>query len=205
MTSKKDESMKMLEESRSQMMKEIDQYLNSFYKRRDLIKQALKEKIQLRKHKIGVARQIVTTNIRFLASIPFIYGLIIPAIILHVFLEVYHRICFPLYGVKPLRTRDYFVFDRHHLSYLNWFEKLNCIYCSYFNCLIAYAREISSLTELYWCPIKHARRVFGTHEQYHLFVDYLDAKAYRKKIDQLQHIAKKGGIKKPDKSNTSTK
>jgi hypothetical protein len=198
--SKKDEGMKKLEELRIQFPEEIDKYLENFYKRRNLIKEAFKQKLQLRKTKIGVLKQLFTTNIRFVISIPFIYSMIIPALIFHLSLEFYHRICFPLYGVKPLKTRKYFVFDRHHLSYLNWLEKFNCIYCSYFNCLVAYAREIGALTELYWCPIKHARRVFGTHDQYHLFVDYLEGEKYRKKITRLQTIAKKGGLKKPKKN-----
>ena len=141
--SKKIESMKKLEELRIQFPDEIDKYITNFYKKRDLIAEAVKQKIQLRKDKIGVLKQLFTTNIRFLISMPFIYSMIIPALIFHLSLEIYHRICFPLYGAKPLKTRKYFVFDRHHLSYLNWLEKFNCIYCSYFNCLISYRHGVA--------------------------------------------------------------
>ena len=59
-------------------------------------------------------------------------------------------------------------------------EKLNCAYCSYANCLIAYVREIAARTEQYWCPIKHARRVIGSHPRYLKFDDYGDAEGFRK-------------------------
>jgi hypothetical protein len=30
-------------------------------------------------------------------------------------------------------------------------------------------REVASRTEIYWCPIKHARRVLGPHPHYQGF------------------------------------
>lgn len=186
--SKKDEGMKKIEELGIQFSKEVDQQLENFYKQKNFIQEALKKKLQLRKFKETFARQLIHANIRFIISMPFIYAMIIPAVILHIFLEIYHRICFPLYGVKTLKAGKYFVFDRHHLSYLNWFEKMNCIFCSYFNCLIAYTREITALTELYWCPIKHARRIFGSHDKYHYFSEYLEGDEYRKLAKSIQSI-----------------
>jgi hypothetical protein len=85
-----------------------------------------------------------------------------------------------------VRRSDYLVFDRHHLSYLNGLEKLNCAYCSYANGLLAYAREIAGRTELHWCPIKHARRVLGAHGTYHEFDDYGDAEAYQWRLRAME-------------------
>ncbi|MFZ5692102.1 MAG: hypothetical protein ACOY5F_12690 [Pseudomonadota bacterium] len=85
-----------------------------------------------------------------------------------------------------MRRADYFVFDRHHLAYLNALEKLNCAYWPYANCLIAYVREIAARTEQYWCPIKHARRVIGTHARYAAFGDYGDAEGYHKRLAKLR-------------------
>jgi hypothetical protein len=34
---------------------------------------------------------------------------------------------------------------------------------------MAYAREVVGLTEQFWCPIKHARRVVHAHPHYHGF------------------------------------
>ncbi len=42
---------------------------------------------------------------------------------------IYQAVCFPVYGIPKVRRRDYFVFDRAHLAYLNALEKLNCAYC----------------------------------------------------------------------------
>ena len=101
-------------------------------------------------------------------------------------MTVYQLVCFPVYGITKVHLWDYFVFDRHHLSYLNGLEKLNCAYCSYANGLIAYPREIAALTELHWCPIKHARRVLGAHGTYHEFDDYGDGEAHQKRLKAIE-------------------
>jgi rRNA processing protein Gar1 len=90
-----------------------------------------------------------------------------------------------------VRRRDYLVFDRRHLGYLNALEKFNCAYCSYGNGLIGYVREIIGRTEQYWCPIKHARRVIGAHAQYAQFDDYGDADAFRKRAAELRRASAK--------------
>ena len=192
----KDDNMQKLEDISSQVSKEIDQYLEGFYKKTEVVKDMIKKRRKLKEFKVGFFKYISAIKINYIISIPFIGSMIIPAVILHIFLEIYHNICFPLYGIPRLKAGDYFVFDRQHLSYLNWMEKLFCMYCSYFNCLIAYARDIASLTELYWCPIKHARRVKGSHNQYHEFVDYLEGEKYRKEKEALRTIAKQKKGKK---------
>jgi hypothetical protein len=123
---------------------------------------------------------------------PVIYSLIVPLVLLDLFVTIYQAICFPVYGIPKARRRDYLVFDRSHLAYLNMLEKLNCAYCSYANGLIAYVREIAGRTEQYWCPIKHARRVIGAHPRYALFEDYGDAEGYRKWLEQFQNAQVKG-------------
>ena len=96
----------------------------------------------------------------------------------------YQAICFPIYKIPKVRRRDYLVFDRHHLAYLNIIEKINCAYCSYANGAIAFVREVAARTEVYWCPIKHARRVLGPHPHYQGFADFGDAEAFRGKLVQ---------------------
>lgn len=113
---------------------------------------------------------------------PFIYGLIVPLVLLDLAVMLYQAVCFPAYGLPKVRRRDYLVFDRHHLAYLNALEKLNCAYCSYANGMIAFVREVAGRTESYWCPIKHARRMVSAHEQYRGFVDYGDVDAYRARL-----------------------
>ena len=109
--------------------------------------------------------------IRYIFSAPFIYGMFLPSLFFHVCLEVYHQICFRLYGIPRVNQSEYFLFDRELLDRLNWFEKVNCIYCSYENNLIRYAMEIAGRTERYWCPLKYHRRLEHAHSQYQKFID----------------------------------
>lgn len=117
---------------------------------------------------------------------PVIYAGIVPFVLLDLFVSVYQAVCFPVYGIAKVKRSDYMVFDRHHLAYLNVIEKLNCAYCSYANGLIAYVREIVARTEQYWCPIKHARRVIGTHARYAMFDDYGNAEGYQQRLEDLR-------------------
>ena len=115
-------------------------------------------------------------------SAPFIYALIIPLLLLDLFVSLYQAVCFPIYKIEKVHRHDFISFDRHHLAYLNLIEKINCAFCSYANGLIGYTREIASLTEAYWCPIKHAKRLNGSHPRYKNFTDYGDAEAYAAKV-----------------------
>lgn len=119
-----------------------------------------------------------TTSFREYLSIPFIYAMIIPAVILDVFLFIYQNTAIRLYGIPLVKRSDYITFDRRHLDYLNWVEKINCIYCSYVNWLFSYAVEIAWRTEKYWCPIKHARNNKTTHNWQKHFADYWDADGF---------------------------
>ncbi|MGB0497514.1 MAG: hypothetical protein ACPGID_04175 [Rubricella sp.] len=126
------------------------------------------------------------TRPMFVLTAPVIYSLIIPFALLDLMVSLYQAICFPVYGIRKVRRADYIVIDRHHLAYLNSIQKLNCVYCSYCNGLIAYVREIAGRTEQYWCPIKHAMRVHGTHGRYPGFVDYGDAEAFNRELPNLR-------------------
>ena len=122
---------------------------------------------------------------------PVIYAGIVPFLLLDLFVNIFQAVCFPIYGIAKIRRADYLVFDRHHLAYLNALEKLNCAYCSYANGIIAFTREIAARTEQYWCPIKHARRVVGTHARYALFDDYGDAEGYQERLAKLRQALAK--------------
>jgi hypothetical protein len=153
------------------------------------------EKEILRRHRelrTRLWRYVVNAHPLVVLTAPVIYSLIVPLVLLDLFVTIYQAICFPVYGIPKARRRDYLVFDRSHLAYLNMLEKLNCAYCSYANGLIAYVREIAGRTEQYWCPIKHARRVIGAHPRYALFEDYGDAEGYRKWLEQFQNAQVKG-------------
>ncbi len=91
-------------------------------------------------------------------SVPFIWFMMIPAIFLHICIELYHQISFRLYGIERVKLSDFINLDRDKLSYLSSLDKLNCAYCSYVNGIFGYASEISHRTEYYWCAIKHSNQ-----------------------------------------------
>jgi hypothetical protein len=122
---------------------------------------------------------------------PAIYSVIVPVALLDLWISLYQRICFPVYGIARVRHRDFVVIDRQHLAYLNGIEKLNCVYCGYANGVFAYAREIAGRTEQYWCPIRHAKRVIRPHPHYREFVDFGDAEGYKRQLPELRDELKR--------------
>lgn len=121
---------------------------------------------------------------------PVIYSVIIPFVLLDIFVTIYQAICFPVYRIEKVKRSDFITFDRNHLAYLNGVEKFNCLYCSYGNGLLGYAREIAGRTEKHWCPIKHAKRMSGLHPHYPEFVDYGDAEAFQSLKKDLHEATK---------------
>lgn len=150
-----------------------------------------------RKARVGIIRWVASGDIRNILSAPFIFALIIPFALLDLFLCLYHAVCFRLYRLPPVPRADYVVIDRHHLHYLNILQKLNCVYCGYVNGVIAWARELASVTEQYWCPIKHARKVRGSHTRYAQFIDYGDTEAMAVRVVDLREELRKPGEATP--------
>ncbi|MGN7612340.1 hypothetical protein ACQZV8_09670 [Magnetococcales bacterium HHB-1] len=112
---------------------------------------------------------------------PVIWSMIFPLFVLDIMATFYQYVCFPVYNIPRVKRSEFLILDRHKLSYLNWLEKLNCIYCGYGNGVLAYVREIASRTEERWCPIKHARRPRKVHQRYSRFEEYGDADGYCRK------------------------
>ena len=143
------------------------------------------DKAVLERHramKTRLLRYIVGARPLIVLTAPVIYLLIFPFALLDLFITIYQAVCFPIYGIPKVKRRDYLIFDRHYLAYLNALEKLNCAYCSYANGVIGYVREIGSRTEQFWCPIKHARKLVATHPRYSAFADFGDVDAYREEV-----------------------
>lgn len=132
--------------------------------------------------RMKILRFLRESKILAIVTAPVIYSVIIPLALLDLFITVYQHICFRVYNVPLVVRGEYVVMDRKYLAYLNWIEKLNCIYCEYGNGVIAYAREVASRTEQFWCPIKHARKIKGVHERYYDFIEYGDTQDFRKKL-----------------------
>ncbi|MCF8880548.1 hypothetical protein L5876_12045 [Hyphobacterium sp. SN044] len=138
--------------------------------------EAVKER--QRAMKISVGRFLAQSGFLEILTSPFIYAVLVPIALLDAVASLFQAICFRVYGLRQVKRRDYLVFDRHRLAYLNWMQKLNCLYCSYANGVLAYVQEIASRTEQYWCPIKHAERIKGTHKRYPAFLEYGDTENY---------------------------
>lgn len=136
-----------------------------------------------RKFRIPSWKYAIPKNIRHLLSLPFIYMMIVPAVILDIFISVYQWGAFPLYKIPKVRRDDYIIYDRKFLDYLNWIQKLHCIYCSYVNGLFAYSVEIAARTERYWCPIKAASKTTVHHSWYKDFADYGNPEEWNQKFN----------------------
>ena len=136
--------------------------------------------------KSGFFHWLVTYRPQNLITGPVIYAMIVPLAILDFFISLYQAICFPIYGIARVSRADYFVYDRQQLEYLNFIEKFHCTYCAYANGLIAYASEIVGRTEEYFCPIKHARKILGSHAHYARFLEYGDAADYEARLERFR-------------------
>lgn len=134
----------------------------------------------------GLIPFFLTSDAVHLLIAPVIYSLVFPIFLLDVWVTLYQHVCFRAFRIPRVPRRDYVVIDRQHLAYLNGIEVLNCLYCGYGNGVFAYAREVASRTEQYWCPIKHARRVRDPHQRYLAFLEYGDAEGFRNQAEALR-------------------
>lgn len=136
-----------------------------------------------KEYRVGVIRYILNAKPLTIITAPVIYAMFFPIFALDISITLYQHICFRAYGIPRIKRGDYIFVDRHKLAYLNIIEKINCVYCGYGNAVMAYAREIISCTERYWCPIRHARTLLDPHKRYDGFVPFGDAEAFRKLED----------------------
>jgi hypothetical protein len=155
-----------------------------------------------RQLKISSWKHLRKTELLVILTSPLIYACVIPFLLLDASVAAYQFICFPIYGIPKVRRKDYLVFDRGMLAYLNTIEKVGCIYCSYANGLLALISEIAARTEQHFCPIKHARRLAQTHSRYPNFLPYGDATAYRQQADRVASAF--GDIQAEDKEKAPT-
>jgi hypothetical protein len=114
----------------------------------------------IRRHQINR-----TAAWKFFLSAPFIYGVFFPIVILDIFVEIYHQVCFRLYGLKLIPRNKYIFIDRQKLTNLHWIFKVHCMYCGYVNGFAAYFTAIAAETEAYWCAIKHEHKESLKHQQ----------------------------------------
>ena len=140
---------------------------------------SLEDLVEHRRLKISSWKHLRNTRWLVILSSPLIYLCVLPFLLLDASVALYQFVCFPIYGIPKVPRKDYLVFDRGVLAYLNTIEKVGCVYCSYANGLLALITEIASRTEQHFCPIKHAHRLETTPSRYGKYLPYGDAKAYR--------------------------
>jgi hypothetical protein len=124
--------------------------------------------------------------IRWFIGAPLVWLMIIPVIIADIFMEVYHHIAFPIFGIKKVKRSQYIrIWDREKLPYLTWYEKLGCMYCGYVNGWLHYASVVAGRTQNYFCAIAHLEdRGFIPSEYEKTFARYGDEAALRRRYDQ---------------------
>src|ERR1017187_4079565 len=146
---------------------------------------SLEELVEHRRLKISSWKHLRKTRLLVIVSSPLIYLCVLPFLLLDASVALYQFVCFPIYGIPKVRRKDYLVFDRGVLAYLNTIEKVGCVYCSYANGLLALITEIAARSEQYFCPIKHAHSLAQTHSRYATFLPYGDAQAYKGQSDAV--------------------
>ena len=148
------------------------------------------KKEELKKEKKSILDSIFSATIREILSIPFIWMMLIPAIFLDIWLLIYQQTALRLYKIPLVKRSDYIIFDRWQLVYLNWIQKIDCLYCSYFNWVMQYSVEIAWRTEKYWCPIKHASKKAWEHAWEEYFADYWDPKWFKETFWNVKEFEK---------------
>ncbi len=186
MSSRIDEIKKQIEELENELLEEFKK------KQKEFFYEVKNRKIKFQKSVIEDGKSMLIGSIKYLSSfsflviltIPFIWMMIIPAIIADIFVTIYQAVCFPIYKIPKVKRSDYIIIDRYNLFYLDKVERINCLYCEYFNGVIAYVREISARTEQFWCPIKHSQPLKDEHSRYDNFFDFGDYKKYREELEK---------------------
>lgn len=179
------EKIKVLENELSiEIQKKQEEFLYNIKGRRILFEEAT-----AKYHKTLVTKiHTYLLNATFLniVTAPIIWCCLLPAVFMDLIITLYQAVYFPVYNIPKVDRSEYIIIDHHDLEYLNVFEKVNCLYCSYFNGMIAYVQEIAARTEQYWCPVKHARKIKTIHSRYKKFLEYGDADNYRKDFEKLR-------------------
>ncbi len=181
-----DEIVLQMKKLEAELVKELKEKENEFFYRIENKKAKFEESV------IKEGRLKIVSSIKYLSrfpflavlTIPFIWAMMIPALIVDIFVSIYQMICFPIYKIPKVKRSDYIIMDRYNLFYLDKVEKINCWYCEYFNGVIAYARETAARTEQYWCPIKHSKALKDKHSRYDKFFDFGDYIKYRNALEK---------------------
>lgn len=167
-----------------------DKPINFFYIEGLSMEKIIAISRELKRYKEQIALQKLhekqLTNIKYLLSTPFIYGMIVPMLFFHILIEIYHRVCFYLYDMEYIDYRNHFRFDRHRIGGISPLQKFNCIYCEYGNGLASFTKEVIGKTEAFWCPIKHEDSPESPHAYYQQFMEYGNGRNFEEKRETVR-------------------
>ena len=124
----KEIGIKNLEQLSAEIKNSFDRAINSLNFNLNIFNELKIQRDHLKTWKISSLKTFFPINFRYVLGMPFIYGVFIPGLLFHLSLEIYHQICFRLYGIPRVKASDYFVYDRRLLPYLNWIEKLKSFF-----------------------------------------------------------------------------
>ena len=123
-------------------------------------------------HQLGLIALIKRSRPVNLITGPIIYSMIFPLLILDVFVSFYQWSCFPIYGIPKLSRKDFIIFDRQELRYLDWISKFHCTYCAYGVGVVAFVGEVIGATEAYFCPIKHKSKKIHAKQKHGQYIPF---------------------------------
>ncbi len=186
MSNKIDEIISKINELEDELIEELKHKEDEFFYKYE------NEKVKFEQNVINEGRSKIINSIKYLSSfpvlavftIPFIWSMMLPILIVDILVTIFQSVCFPIYKIPKVKRSDYVVMDRYNLFYLDKVEKINCWYCEYFNGVIAYVREIAGRTEQFWCPIKHSKNIKARHSRYNKFFDFGDYIKYREELEK---------------------
>jgi len=128
----------LLKAKRQKIILSFDNKINALLTNNDFFKSIIKRRKFLGESLTAIDTKKTVIIVKYLLSSPFIYGMIIPSVAWHIGIEIYHNICFRLYGIPLVNSHEYFVYDRQLLSFLSC-KFFN--FCSISNISILFARE----------------------------------------------------------------
>ena len=118
---------------------------------------------------------------------PVIFSVVIPVVFLDIWIEIYHRVTFPVYGIPYIKRSRYIQIDRQKLAYLTQWQKVCCMYCSYVGGVVNYWSKIIGETEKYWCGIKHKENPgYNTPSHHGEFAEYDNEEDFNEKYCKLK-------------------
>lgn len=109
-------------------------------------------------HQLGLLSLVKRSRPINLITGPIIYAMFFPILLLDVCVSFYQWSCFPIYGIPKFARKDFIIFDRQELKYLDWISKFHCTYCAYGVGVAAFVSAVIGATEAYFCPVKHKHK-----------------------------------------------